>query len=101
MLFTRGAHVVAIRLTLSHVFVDALGAQVVARHLRQLLAGDVDFGFRAPRQASVFAEIARRSSGQEQARSIGGNARERSEIMHVRRGETREGRALPGGARAA
>ncbi|MER5276880.1 condensation domain-containing protein [Streptomyces sp. NPDC002809] len=55
VLFTRAAHVVAIKLTLSHVFVDALGAQVVARHLRQLLAGDVDPGFRAPRQAGAFA----------------------------------------------
>jgi hypothetical protein len=55
VLFTRAAHVVAIKVSLSHVFVDALGAQVAARHLRQLLAGDIDRGFRAPRQASAFA----------------------------------------------
>lgn len=54
--FTRAGHVVAIKLSLSHVFVDALGAQAAARHLRQLLTGDIDRGFQAPRQASAFAK---------------------------------------------
>lgn len=54
--FIRRDRVVAIKLCLAHIFVDALGLQAAARHLRQLLAGDAARGLRAARQASAFAK---------------------------------------------
>ncbi|HEY7593281.1 MAG TPA: condensation domain-containing protein [Actinophytocola sp.] len=53
VLYTRDGQVVAIKLSLSHVFVDALGKQAAARHLRQLIERRP---VRAPRQASQFAK---------------------------------------------
>jgi hypothetical protein len=52
VLHARDGLVVAIKLSLSHVFVDALGKQAAARHLRQLVERR---SARVPKQASAFA----------------------------------------------
>ncbi|TDD61696.1 hypothetical protein E1263_06610 [Kribbella antibiotica] len=53
-LYLRDGQVAVVRLTVSHVFTDVLGAQFLARDLRRLLNGDLPPDM-PPGQASTFA----------------------------------------------